>query len=40
MPPAEQQEYLDSVQGLRQMASELGVPVVPYKPADVKRTNL
>jgi hypothetical protein len=34
------QAYDDCVQGLRKMASELGIPVVAYKEADVERGHL
>jgi len=40
MRSAEKDAYLDSVEGLNQMAREMGVRVVEHQPADVERTNL
>ena len=40
MAPLQKKAYLDSVDGLNRMASELGVRVVEHQPTDVKRTNL
>ena len=38
MTPQQKREYLDLVEGLRQMASELGVRVVQYKPEEAELT--
>jgi hypothetical protein len=40
MMPQQKQAYLDSMQGLRQMADELGVRVVQYQEADKALTHL
>jgi hypothetical protein len=40
MTSQQKQQYLDSVQGLRQMAGELGVPVVQHQPAQADLTHL